>query len=311
MKYPTTDYHLSVMDSEVLAGLAIKDHATYVDATLGGGSHTEMILKANATVRVFSFDQDADAIEHNQSLLERYSDRLMLFNENFVNFRSHLALQRVAKIDGILFDLGVSQHQIKTAERGLSFDLDGRLDMRMNRSDQLTAYDVVNEYSVEQLTAIFRNFGEERESYKIALGIVNYRQKSEVITTGQLAIIIEQSTSSPQKTKSKARIFQALRIYINKEMDVLTNVLKDAVDALAAGGRIVVISYHSLEDRQIKQAFNEEAKSCVCPHNFPKCICDKESRLKILSKKPITPSPEEISGNRQARSAKMRVAERI
>ncbi len=305
------NYHEAVMTKEVLDALALKDNGIYIDATLGGGGHTTAILDANPTVIVYAFDRDNDAISHTEALLQNYENRLKIYKDNFVNIRSRLALQRITKIDGILFDLGVSSHQISSSFRGLSFELDGNLDMRMNQDDELTAYDVVNRYSIEELTKIIKDYGEEREAVRIARGIAYYRQNKDINTTGELAEIIEKSTQSPFKIKIKARVFQALRIYINGELISLQSVLYDAAAMLKPGGRIVAISYHSLEDRILKKTFKEEELECICPSNFPTCTCDKERRLKVITKKPILPTAEEISTNRRARSAKLRIAERI
>ncbi|MBW6516425.1 MAG: 16S rRNA (cytosine(1402)-N(4))-methyltransferase RsmH [Candidatus Cloacimonetes bacterium] len=304
-------YHKPVMLKEAISYLALKDNGIYVDATLGGGGHSSAILQANKTVRLYSFDRDEEAIRHNHNLKESNRERFLIFNDNFVNIRSRLALERITKIDGILFDLGVSFSQISTPSRGMSFDLDGRLDMRMNQQDELTAHDVVNTYSLEELTKIFREYGEEREAYRIALGIIKQRQIRPIETTLDLSEIIDKSTHSAYKIKAKARIFQGIRIYINGELEALKAALYDAVELINPTGRIVVISYHSLEDRTVKQLFVQEEKECICPPKFPKCICNKKKKLKIITKRPLLPSPEEVAENRQARSAKMRVAERI
>lgn len=305
------EYHRPVMLVEAVSYLSLKVNGIYVDATLGGGGHSSAILEANKTVRLYAFDRDMEAIRYNQELAERYQERFKIFNDNFVHIRSRLALERISRVDGILFDLGVSFSQISTAARGMSFDLEGRLDMRMNIEEELTAYDVVNNYSVEDLSRIIREFGEERESTRIARGIEKARRIRPIETTAELGEIIERNTRSPYKIKAKARVFQGLRIYINGELEALKSALYDTVDLLNPGGRIVVISYHSLEDRIVKQTFVHEAKDCICPPQFPKCICDKQQRLRIITKKPLKPSFKEIEGNRQARSAKMRVAERV
>ena len=310
------NYHQTVMNKEAVAALKVKDHGIYVDATLGGGSHTKTLLESNETIKVYAFDQDKEAISYNKPLLEKFGERLKMFNENFVHFRSWLALERITLIDGILFDLGVSKHQIATASRGMSFDLEGNLDMRMdqnsdavNKKQELTAEEIINTYPVKKLTEIFREFGEEKEAYSIAKAINKQRQYKTIKTTRELAEIIDTATRSPYKIKSKARIFQAIRIYINGEIEVLKTALDDAVQIIKPQGRIVVISYHSLEDRIVKRTFVEAAKDCVCPSNFPKCVCDKKAFVKIITKRPITPREEEIAENRSAKSAKMRVAE--
>lgn len=305
------EYHRPVMLKEAISYLAIRPDGVYIDATLGGGGHTSAILETDNSVRLYSFDRDNSAIDHNRYLLESYGDRLNIYNDNFVNMRSRLALERVSKVDGILFDLGVSFSQISTAERGMSFDLDGRLDMRMNLDDELTAYDVINNYSIDELIKIIKEFGEEREAVRIARGIEKERSLRPIETTAELSEIIERSTRSKFKIKAKARVFQGIRIYINGELEALKTALYEAIELLKPKGRLVVISYHSLEDRIVKQAFVEEAKQCICPPKFPECICNKQPTVRIITKKPVNPSPEEIALNRQARSAKLRVAERI
>lgn len=306
-----TGYHRPVMLTEAVSYLSIKDNGIYVDATLGGGGHSAVILGANDTIRLYSFDRDEEAIKYNQSLVESYHGRFRIFNDNFVNIRTRLALERIAKVDGILFDLGVSFSQISTSTRGMSFDLEGKLDMRMNRQEELTAYDVVNNYSFEELAAIIRDYGEEKEAQRIANGIIKARQIRPIETTLDLSEIIDRSTRSPYKIKAKARVFQGIRIYINGELEALKSALYDAVEMLNPDGRVVVLSYHSLEDRIVKQTFINEEKTCICPTQFPKCICDKKKRLIIVTKKPLTPSLAEIADNRQARSAKMRVAQKV
>ena len=304
------DYHVPVMLNESISALKIQNEGIYVDATLGGGGHTKAILDSNKNIIVFAFDQDEDAIYEARNYLKDYSKRLTIIKDNFANLRTRLALERIKKIDGILFDLGVSSHQISKPERGFSFSLDGKLDMRMDKSQKLSAYDIINNFSYEELRNLFFEFGEERESSKIAKAIVSNRMKKKISTTLELSEIIENSIFSRHKLKAKARIFQAIRIYLNEEIEVLKTALKDAVNILNFEGRIVVISYHSIEDRAVKKFFQYQAKSCICPPNFPKCVCDKVSTLTIINKKPILPSNDEILKNNKARSAKLRIAEK-
>lgn len=303
------DYHVPVLLNEAIEALNIKSGGIYVDATLGGGSHSELILHSNHQIKLFAFDQDAESLEQTQNLLHTYPN-FMIFKDNFANLRTRLALERIKKIDGILFDLGVSSHQINSPGRGFSFSLEGKLDMRMNQESELTAFEVINTYDPKKLKNIFLEYGEEREAFKIAREIAKSREFKQIETTLELAQIIDRATSSKQKIKAKARIFQALRIYINGEMEVLKTALSDAVKMLNPGGRIVVISYHSLEDRIVKKFFQYEELDCICPDGFLKCVCDKRSRLKIITKKPLLPNEDEINQNPRARSAKMRVAER-
>jgi len=305
-----TDYHIPVMNNEVLRMLNIKDNGVYIDATLGGAGHSESILKTNDHARIFAFDKDKSAIEYSKQRLKPYESRYKIFNDNFVNLRTHLALSRIKKADGILFDLGVSSYQIDNPLKGFSFSKNGKLDMRMNQMIGISAFDVINNFSFEKLAKIFREYGEEKEAARIANRIVSDREATKIETTVQLAEIIEKSTHSRFKIKAKARIFQALRIYVNNEMKDLESALKEAVLALKPKGRIVVISYHSLEDRIVKKFFKEEEKECQCPASFPKCVCNKVSTIKIISRKPIVPSSKEINMNSRAKSAKLRVAEK-
>ena len=301
------EYHLPVMLKESIEGLSLKDGGVYVDATFGGGGHSRAILESGKDIRLFSFDQDEDA----QKIAETIKNENFVFiKDNFRNLRTGLALNRIKKIDGILFDLGVSSHQIDSPERGFSFMREGDLDMRMDTNTELSAKEVINTYPKEQLQDIFIKYGEEREAFRIARAIVEERKKRFISTTLQLAEIIDKSIKSHRRIKAKARIFQALRIYINREIEALNEALKDAVHLLNKGGRIVVISYHSIEDRVVKQFFKYENLSCICPDDFPVCRCNKVSTLKIITKKPILPSEEEIAKNSRAKSAKLRIAER-
>ena len=304
------EYHVPVLLTECLEALDLQDGKIYVDATFGGGGHSSKILESGKDIQLFGFDQDPDSVEQSKVLKEKYPEKFVMIKENFANIRTGLALERIKKVDGILFDLGVSSHQINNPTRGFSFSRDGKLNMRMDQDSNLTAADVVNTYSFEKLTKIFRKYGEEKEAARIANHIILERANQEIETTLQLSAIIENCIISKKSIKAKARIFQALRIYINKEMDVLQTALEDSVKILNPGGRIVVISYHSLEDRIVKNLFKYEAKSCICPPEFPKCVCDKISTLRILSRKPIIPTENEIENNPRARSAKLRIAQK-
>jgi 16S rRNA (cytosine1402-N4)-methyltransferase len=302
------NYHEPVLLSEAIEYLNLRKNGIYVDATLGGGGHSRAILQAEPTIRLISFDQDMDAIENANLLSEKHN--VTLIHANFSSLWTELALQRIKKIDGILFDLGVSSHQIDYAQRGFSFMLDGDLDMRMNTNGKISAFDVINNYKEEELSRIFTLYGEERESRRIAAAIVRERSNYSIKKTIQLAEIIDLATRSHQKMKAKARIFQALRIYVNSELDVLRMALQDAVKILNPLGRIVVISYHSLEDRIVKHTFREEEKDCCCDENALLCTCNKVSTLHVLTKKPVVPASEEMERNSRARSAKLRAAEK-
>ncbi len=305
-----TEYHVPVLLEESLDGLNIRPERVYIDATLGGGGHTREMLRRHPDIRVFGFDQDPDAIAQSEELSREFGDRFKAIHANFSEMRTHLALNFVRRIDGILFDLGVSSHQFDTAERGFGFQDDSVLDMRMDRGRGQSAADVVNKMPVEELKKIFIEYGEERESGRIARAIERERLGAEIRTTAQLASIIDRATQSHMKSKARARIFQALRIHVNQELEHLKKGLEDAVDLLNETGRIVTISYHSLEDRIVKQYFIYEEKSCVCLPSLPTCMCSKTSRLKVLTRKPLCPPDEEITRNSRARSAKLRIAER-
>jgi 16S rRNA (cytosine1402-N4)-methyltransferase len=305
-------YHQPVLLEDCVEALQMKDNKVYVDATLGGGGHSEALLLANPTIQLYAFDQDPEAIAFAAERLSCFHGRVHLIQDNYSHLRSRLALEKIKHIEGILFDLGVSTHQIDVAERGFSFQQSGILDMRMNQDAGVPAYEIVNHYGYEQLAKIFREFGEEPDAGKVARVILHAREKQPIQTTDDLSNLID--INFPQnpkfKTKMKARIFQALRIYVNRELEHLQAALKDSVNILNPGGRIAIISYHSLEDRIVKNYFREEEKACICPDNFPKCICNKKSRLKVISRKPILPDATEILTNNRARSAKLRVAER-
>jgi 16S rRNA (cytosine1402-N4)-methyltransferase len=304
-------YHTPVMLREVLEHLALRPEGVYVDGTFGGGGHTRAILEAYPSITVYAFDRDRDAVARGEDEMAGYRGRFHLYRENYRYFRTCLALDRVRRIDGLLLDLGISSHFVDTAERGYSMSADGRLDMRMDQDEDVpTAYELVNEASERELCRIIREYGEELEAARIVKGIIAGREKGPIETTLQLGEIIEHWTRSPHKQKAKARVFQALRIQINGELDALREALADATDLLNPGGRIAVISFQSLEDRIVKQFFQQEEKGCTCPPQFPRCMCGRKSRLSIVTKKPIAPSPIEITENRRSRSAKLRIAQR-
>lgn len=306
-------YHTPVLLHECIEGLHLQAGKVYVDTTLGGGGHSEAILQAEPSIRLFSFDQDADAIRFASERLQKYEDRFTAFHANFSELRTRLALSKIKKVDGVLFDLGISSFQVDEASKGFSFSHEGLLDMRMDQRNTLTAADVVNTFSVEELSGIFKEFGEERDSVRIARKIVEQRSVKPIQTTSELSFIIEKTVGGApmQQTKAKARIFQALRIYVNSELERLEETLKDCINILNKGGRMVVITFHSLEDRIVKNFFKQEAIGCTCPSNVPHCICGKKPRLMLINRKPIVASETEVLSNTRARSAKLRVAERI
>lgn len=308
------DYnHKSVLLDESIDGLNIKPDGIYVDATLGGGGHTYEILKRVTTGKVIGIDQDDYAIGKASEKLKEFSNFIPVRN-NFHNIDEILKVLNIDKIDGIIFDLGVSSFQLDIPERGFSYNYDMPLDMRMDKSQTTTARHIVNGYEENELVRILRDYGEESWAARIAKFIVQERELEFIETTGQLVSIIKkaipkqvrQDGSHPAK-----RTFQAIRIEVNKELEILENTMKNAVEHLNAGGRICVITFHSLEDRITKNTFVDLNKDCICPPEFPQCICNHRRKLKILTKKPIVPSQEELTENNRARSAKLRIGERM
>ncbi len=305
-----SSYHEPVMLQTCIEMLQLKAGGIYVDATLGGGGHTLAMYQKEPKIRLYAFDQDKEAISEAKERLAGYDP--ILIQANFRDLRTSLAYNKVKSIDGILFDLGVSSHQIDETERGFSFDRDAALDMRMDRDQELTAGKIVNEYSLGELRRIFREYGEENAAGRIAKAIEYARAEKAIATTKGLASIIESvvGVGSKESLKTKVRIFQALRISVNDELGALPEALKDAINLLNPGGRIVVMSYHSLEDRIVKNIFRLEATDCICPPAIINCVCDHHSKLKIITRRPLMADSEEISSNVRSRSAKLRVAEK-
>ncbi|MCB5265454.1 MAG: 16S rRNA (cytosine(1402)-N(4))-methyltransferase RsmH [Candidatus Cloacimonetes bacterium] len=303
-------YHQPIMVQTCLDMLQLKAGGIYVDATLGGGGHALAMYQTEPKIRLYAFDQDADAIAEAGQRLKDYNP--VLIQANFRDLRTSLAYNKVKGIDGILFDLGVSSHQIDETERGFSFDRDAALDMRMDRGQELNAAQVVNESSTAELRRIFREYGEENAAGRIARAIETARADKAIATTKDLASIIESvvGVGSKESLMTKVRIFQALRIFVNDELGALPIALTDAINLLNPGGRIVVMSYHSLEDRIVKNTFKLEATDCICPPAIINCICEHSSKLKIITRRPLMADSEEISDNVRSRSAKLRVAEK-
>jgi len=300
--------HSPVMIREAIQYLNIKSQALIVDATLGGGGHAKAILEAANKVELIGIDRDADAIGAAKENLKEFGDRVTFVRDNFTNIGS-IASGR--KINGMLFDLGVSSYQINTSARGFSFQEDAPLDMRMDKTSKTSAKDLVNSMDKEELERVIHDFGEDRYFKRIASAIIRNRP---VYSTLELADIIKRSiprTSPVNTTKSIARVFQAFRIAVNSELESLKAALEDSIGLLAPKGRIVVISYHSLEDRIVKDIFKRESIDCICPPKLPACVCDHRKKLNIITKKPATPSEAELKENPRARSAKLRAAERI
>lgn len=308
------DYkHTSVLLNEAIDGLNIKSDGIYVDATLGGGGHTQEILKRATAGKVIGIDQDDYAIERATEKLKEYNNFIPVRN-NFSNIKAILNELNIEKIDGIVFDLGVSSFQLDIPERGFSYNYDMPLDMRMDNSQTTTARHIVNGYEEQELSRILWEYGEEKWAARIAKFIVQEREQEFIETTGQLVTIIKKAI--PKQVRQEGshpakRTFQAIRIEVNRELEILENTIKDAVESLNIGGRICVITFHSLEDRIIKNTFTELNKDCICPPEFPQCMCDHRRKLKLVTRKPIIPSDEELNENRRAHSAKLRIGERM
>ena len=307
--------HKPVLFDECMENLNIKSNGIYVDGTLGGAGHSLGIaksLKENGTL--IGIDRDVEALAVSKQRLAEVNPKVILVNDNHKNIKDILSNLGIYKADGILLDLGVSSYQLDNKDRGFSYRFDAPLDMRMNTNDKMTAKTVVNECTKEELIKIFRDYGEEKWSTRIAEFIVTEREKKPIETTFELVDIIKAAVPAgarEEKGHPAKRVFQAIRIYVNEEISELENAVRNAIDSLNVGGRLCIITFHSLEDRIVKEVFNEEAKSCICPPDFPTCVCGKKSRIKLVNRKPILPTDEELEINSRAHSAKLRVAEKI
>ena len=302
--------HYSVLLSEAIENLNIKEDGIYVDATLGLGGHSSKILEKLTTGHLYAFDEDKMAISYAEERLSKIGSNYTLIKSNFVNLKKELAKLGVTKIDGIVFDLGVSSPQIDTASRGFSFSKDGLLDMRMDTDNLLTAEKVVNEYSKEELTSIFFNYGEEKQSRLIANKII---AKRPIKTTLELVLVIKDAVGANYfyKNHPERKIFQAIRIEVNKELSVLKDVLPDASELLNKDGRMVVITFHSLEDRIVKKYMKEESEVSDLVKGLPEIPEAYKPKLRLITRKPILPSKKELEENSRSKSAKLRVAEKI
>jgi 16S rRNA (cytosine1402-N4)-methyltransferase len=306
--------HISIMADQCIEGLNIKEDGIYVDCTLGGGGHSSYILqKLSPKGRLIGIDQDIEAISAAKNRLMQY-DNVTYVNDNFRNIKNILNNLGIEKVDGFLADLGVSSYQLDNAERGFSYMNDAPLDMRMNRNDRFSAFEVVNGYSQEELEKVIRDYGEEKFARRIATFIVDRRALKKIETTFQLVDIIK--AAIPAKARREGphpakRTFQAIRIEVNKELEILSNTVEDSIKFLREGGRIAIITFHSLEDRIIKTKFKELENPCTCPPDFPICQCGKVPSVKVITRKPLEPSDEEVESNPRSRSAKLRIAERI
>lgn len=300
---------------EVVAGLACSPHKVFVDGTVGHGGHAEALLRASAPDgRLIGLDQDEAAITRARERLTPFGGRVTLIHASFFDLQEVLAAQGMTRVDGILLDLGVSTRQLKDAERGFSFQIDGPLDMRMDRRREVRAADLVNESSAKELEEILRVWGEERWARRIAEAIVRDRKDHPVTRTLQLAEIVTLAIPAryrPRDRHPATKTFQALRIAVNDELTRLEPAIEEAVTLLNPGGRIGVIAFHSLEDRRVKDRFRQLSRGCVCPRSFPVCVCNHLPWIQVMTRRPILPSQEEVARNARARSAKLRIAERL
>ncbi|AGB41712.1 S-adenosyl-methyltransferase MraW [Halobacteroides halobius DSM 5150] len=306
--------HIPVLLDEVLEYLNCKEDGIYVDCTLGGAGHSKEIVKQLDSGKLVGIDQDKAAIEAAWEKLSDYSDKVELVRANYQELNQVLDQLGIDKVDGFLFDLGVSSYQLDNPSRGFSYRYEAPLDMRMDQRQNKTAADIVNDYSKSELTKIIRKYGEEKWANRIAEFIVDYRKQERIKTTTELVKIIKDAIPAPARRKGPhpaKRTFQAIRIAVNNELEIVEEAIQDAIERLNPKGRICVISFHSLEDKIVKHNFKELAIDCICPPKLPICGCDKEAKVKVITKSAISPTKEEISQNRRARSSKLRVAEKI
>jgi 16S rRNA (cytosine1402-N4)-methyltransferase len=306
--------HYSVMLNEVIEGLEIKEDGIYVDGTLGGAGHSVEIIKRLKDGILIGIDQDQDALKYAREKLSDHSGKFLLVHSNFAKIGEILEDFEYNQVDGVLLDLGVSSYQLDTPERGFSYNHDAPLDMRMDITAGLTAKEILNTYSLEELSRIIREYGEERWHYRIAEFVVRERAKKPIETTFDLVSIIKMAVpkgvrrDGPHPAK---RTFQAIRIEVNRELEIIENTIRESVDKLRPGGRIAIITFHSLEDRIVKRTFKNMTIDCICPPEYPVCMCDTKPIVKIITRKPIVPSMKELEFNPRSRSAKLRIAEKL
>ncbi len=307
-------HHVSVLLNEVIEGLNIKENGIYVDGTLGGAGHSLEIVKRLKDGKLIGIDQDLDALEKASKVLEPYQEKINLIHSNYENIQQVLDDINIPKVDGILLDLGVSSYQLDENTRGFSYNKDAPLDMRMDSTSEFSAWDVVNKYPKEELEGIIFKYGEERWAKRIAEFIVNEREIKPINSTLELVSVIKKAI--PKKARMEGhhpakKTFQAIRIEVNRELEVLECSIENMVNLLNSGGRLAIITFHSLEDRIVKDKYKELYKDCICPPNLPQCICDKKREIEIITRKPIVPSIDEIESNPRSRSAKLRIAEKL
>ena len=303
--------HISVMLNECIDGLNIKPNGIYVDGTIGGAGHSlEIVKRLSDKGKLIGIDRDEEALKESKDKLKNFSNVIYIHN-NHDNIKEVLLELGIEQVDGILLDLGVSSYQLDNPERGFSYMTDSSLDMRMDKSQTKTAKDVINNYSEEQLANIIYEYGEEKFSKRIAKNIVLYRKNKEIKTTGELVDIIKKSVPFSNDGHPAKRTFQAIRIEVNDEIVTLYNTVVNSIDSLKSGGRLCILTFHSLEDRAVKKAFKDAEGNCTCPPGLPYCVCGAKKKGKIITKKPILPSNEEIMNNSRSKSAKLRIIEKI
>lgn len=309
---PMEFQHFSVMLTECMDALNIRQDGIYVDGTGGGAGHSQEIAKRLTTGKLFTFDKDPDAVAICRERLKGYP-QAQVVHSDFSRMAEELKARGITKVDGILLDLGVSSHQLDTAQRGFSYQSEAKLDMRMAQ-EGVSAYEVVNTYEERELARILREYGEEKFAQRIARFIVQARQESPIKTTTQLAELVKSAIPAAKRREGghpAKRSFQAIRIAVNSELDALSQCLERALDLLAADGRFAVLTFHSLEDRMVKQKFAQWAKGCICPPQFPVCVCNNKPKVTLITRKPIEATPQELAENRRSHSAKLRVVQRL
>ncbi len=307
--------HKAVLLNECIENLKIKEDGIYIDGTLGGAGHSlEICKRLSSKGRLIGIDQDIKAQEKAKEVLKEHIDKVTFVHDNFVNIANIIERLNIDRIDGILLDLGVSSHQLDEKERGFSYMQDAPLDMRMDRRQQFSAYNVVNEYSEEELEDVIFKYGEDRWAKRIAKFIIAEREIKSIETTLELVTAIKKAVPKSARTDGPhpaKRVFQGIRIEVNNELNIIAKVINDVMDKLNKKGRICIITFHSLEDRIVKHTYKDLYNDCICPREVPICCCDKKREIKIITKKPILPSVDELEMNHRARSAKLRVCEKI
>lgn len=306
--------HVSVLLEESINALSVKQVGIYVDGTLGGGGHSSRLLTHSDGAKLIGIDRDKEALSAARKRLECFGDRVSYCHGNYCEIKQILKDKGIDKIDGAILDLGVSSYQLDNGERGFSYNHNAKLDMRMDRSKGITAYDVVNGYEKHELVRIFRDYGEEKFASQIANKIIGFRQTKPVETTFELSELIKEGIPAAKRREGghpAKRVFQAIRIEVNGELEVLRQSVEDFFDCLKPGGRLAIITFHSLEDRIVKQSFNDFCKGCTCPPDFPICVCGNKPRGRLVFKKPVIAGGAELEANSRSSCAKLRVIEKL